>query len=352
MKSEDKSIKEILLSVKTFFALLLPKWKTILLLGLIGGLVGFFYGHYQKPLYTASLRFAMEDDNSTGGAGLSGALGLASSLGFDLGGKAGGVFNGANLIELLKSRSMVEKTLLTKVEINNKTISLIDYYLEVNGSKSKWSSQLQKELSFQDTSRQFFSRKKDSLMGLVYGALTAKSLVIGQKDKKTTIIDISLESRDEFFSKKFVETLVDVVTSFYVITRTKKSSNNIEILQRQTDSVRQELNNAIVGVASSIDNIFNLNASLNIKRTPSQKRQVDVQANTAILTELVKNLELAKVTLRKETPFIHIIDKPIMPLKKEKVSKIFCAVLSGFLFSLIYIFVILSKLFWTKISNE
>jgi len=45
---------------------------------------------------------------------------------------------------------------------------------------------------------------------------------------------------------------------------------------------------------------------------------VDGQANTAILTELVKQSELAKVTLRKETPLIQILHSPILPLKKEK----------------------------------
>jgi hypothetical protein len=49
---------------------------------------------------------------------------------------------------------------------------------------------------------------------------------------------------------------------------------------------------------------------------------VDVQENITILTELVKQSELAKVTLRKETPLIQEIDQPILPLKVEKIGKI------------------------------
>jgi uncharacterized protein involved in exopolysaccharide biosynthesis len=70
---------------------------------------------------------------------------------------------------------------------------------------------------------------------------------------------------------------------------------------------------------------------LNVRRTPSARRQVDVQANTAILTELVKQTELAKVTLRKETPLIQVIDRPILPLKKEKVGKAKGIIIGGFL---------------------
>jgi uncharacterized protein involved in exopolysaccharide biosynthesis len=42
-------------------------------------------------------------------------------------------------------------------------------------------------------------------------------------------------------------------------------------------------------------------------------------------------LELAKVTLRKETPLLQIIDRPSFPLEKEKVGKLKSLVLGGFL---------------------
>jgi uncharacterized protein involved in exopolysaccharide biosynthesis len=78
-----------------------------------------------------------------------------------------------------------------------------------------------------------------------------------------------------------------------------------------------------------------LNPALNVNRAPSAKRQVDVQANTAILTELVKQTELAKVTLRKETPLIQVIDRPILPLPKERLGKgkgiLSGGILAGFL---------------------
>ena len=76
---------------------------------------------------------------------------------------------------------------------------------------------------------------------------------------------------------------------------------------------------------------------MNIKRIPSSKRQIDVQANTALLTQLVTNLELARVALRKETPLIQIIDQPILPLKKDKLSKLKSLVIGGLIFNFIYI---------------
>ena len=40
---------------------------------------------------------------------------------------------------------------------------------------------------------------------------------------------------------------------------------------------------------------------------------------------------MAKVSLRKETPLIQVIDRPILPLKKEKVGKLKSLILGGFL---------------------
>jgi uncharacterized protein involved in exopolysaccharide biosynthesis len=185
------------------------------------------------------------------------------------------------------------------------------------------------------TKRQYFTRVHDSIMGKMYEDLSKTSLSVAQKDKKISIISIDVNSTNELFAKAFSETLAKQVSDFYINTKSKKARMNMAILQKQTDSIRAELNGAITGVAVANDNTFMLNPALNVNRAPSAKRQVDVQANTAILTELVKQTELAKVTLRKETPLIQVIDRPILPLPKEKFGKakgiLLGGVLAGFL---------------------
>jgi hypothetical protein len=155
-----------------------------------------------------------------------------------------------------------------------------------------------------------------------------------------------MTSFDELFAKYFCEALAKQVSQFYVSTKSQKARMNMAILEKQTDSIRGELNSAIMGVAVANDNTFSLNPALNIRRTPSVRRQVDVQANTAILTELVKQTEVAKVTLRKETPLIQVIDKPILPLPKERFGKAKGIFLGGFLGGfLIILAVILKRIF-------
>jgi uncharacterized protein involved in exopolysaccharide biosynthesis len=57
----------------------------------------------------------------------------------------------------------------------------------------------------------------------------------------------------------------------------------------------------------------------------------------------VKQSELAKVTLRKETPLIQIIDRPILPLAKQGFGKAKGIVLGGFLAGFLMIFIVIFR---------
>jgi uncharacterized protein involved in exopolysaccharide biosynthesis len=328
---DEISLKDLLLKIKEWYAYLLSKWMVIVVVSIIGAGIGLIYAIYEKPIYTATLSFVLEDEKS-GGGGLSGALGLASQFGIDMGGSAGGIFSGANLLELFKSRRMVEQTLLNPVTVDGKTISYAEWYIQNAQWRKAWATKegYQNIQFLPNADRSSFTRVQDSIMGKMYQDLSANSLVVDQKDKKVAIIIVEVKSTDELFAQYFTESLAKEVSEFYVLTKSKKANMNMAILQRQTDSIRGELNGAITGVAVANDNTFGLNPALNVQRVPSVRRQVDVQANTAILTVLVQQSELAKVTLRKETPLIQVIDRPILPLKKEKLGKAMGILLGGF----------------------
>ena len=250
-------------------------------------------------------------------------------------GSAGGAFTGANLLELMKSRNIVEKALLNPITVNGKTQSLAQYFINFNELNKNWSEKpALKNIVFEvDADRSKYTLQQDSILGNLYGSIAGANglLSVAQKDKKISIISIEVKSTDELFSKAFTESIAQEVSSYYIEIKSKKARQNMEILQHQTDSIRAELNGAITGVAAAADNTFGLNPAMMVRKTPGTRRQVDVQANTAILTQLVTNLEMAKVSLRKETPLIQVIDKPILPLKKEKVGKLKSLILGGFL---------------------
>lgn len=345
--SHDITLKDFVLKIVALQKYLFSKWILILSISAIASLLGITYSFIKKPVYEAELSFALDDDKSSNG-GLGAAMGLASQFGIDFGSSGGGAFSGDNLLALMKSRSMVERALLTSVVIKGQRQTLAETYISFNKLHEKWVNkpELADVHFLPDADRSKFTLKKDSILGVFYNEITQNNLSVDKVDKKLSIIGVKVTSESELFSKFFTEVLVKTVSDFYVATKTKKSVQNVNILQRQTDSVRNELNAAIKGVALSADINPNANPALHTLRVPSEKRQIDVQANTAILTQLIANLEISKVSLRKETPLIQIIDQPILPLKEKKVGKLEGLVIGGFLGGLITIIIFsIKKLF-------
>jgi uncharacterized protein involved in exopolysaccharide biosynthesis len=330
--NDEISLKELIQKIQEWIAYLKTQWKIIIGIAAIGGILGFVYASFQKPSYLATTTFVLEEDKG-GGGGLGGALGLASSFGLDLGGGGGGLFSSTNIIELMKSRLVVEKTLLNPIQVGGKEISIADYYIQINELKEEWAKKpALTNISFPvNADRTKFSLQQDSILQTISADLKKNNLTIVQKDKKITIISLTVKTESELFSKLFCEQLLKETSDFYIETKSKKSRLNVDVLQHQADSIRAELNSAITGVAAESDNVYNLNPAFNVKSSPSRRKQVDVQANTEILKQLVTQLELSKVSLRKETPLVQLIDRPILPLEKDKVGRLKSLVLGGFL---------------------
>jgi len=122
-KTDEVSLMDVVLKARMVKRYLLKKKITIIIGCLIGSCLGLIYSFIKKPIYKAQISFTIQDER-TGGA-LSGALGLASQMGFDLGSvDAGGEFSGDNLLELMKSRFVVQRTLMTTIDLNKKKETL------------------------------------------------------------------------------------------------------------------------------------------------------------------------------------------------------------------------------------
>jgi hypothetical protein len=342
----DITLKDIVLRFGSFFRFLKRKSVVILLWAVLGGVIGLVYAMFKKPSYIATCSFVLDETKTSG---LSQYAGLASMAGIDLGDNGGGVFEGDNIVELYTSRSMIAKALLSKIDISGKPQLLIDRYIDFLDLRNKWKkSDNIDSISFQNPPEKF-NRKQDSLLIVVVTDINQKVLAVGRPDKKLSIINVNVKFGDELFAKAFNDSLVATVNDFYIKTKTKKKSLNVAVLQRQADSVKAVLNSSISGVASALDAAPNANPALLSLKVPSQKKQVDVQASSAIYAEIVKNLELAKITLRQETPLIQVIDNPILPLTVEKAGKIKDLLMGFILGGLVAIFYLSAKKAFTKL---
>lgn len=322
---EEVSLKELLINIREWWRFILSKWLLVFIIGIIGGVLGFIYASLKKPVYTATTTFVLEDGGSNG-AGIGNLGGLASIVGIDVGGASGGIFQGDNILELYRSRTMIENTLLTNVEFNGKKQLLVDRYVDFKGFREEWSKIPDlKNIQFTkiEDGANKATRLQDSILGIIVNDINKTSLSVTKPDRKLSLIKVEMKSKDEAFAKAFDEQIVKNVNDFYVQTKTKKSLENISILQKKADSVRAGMSGAIYNAAEIADATPNLNPTRQTQRiAPIQRSQFMAETNKAILTELVKNLEMSKMNLLREAPLIQIVDQPVFPLVREVPSRI------------------------------
>jgi len=343
--NDDVSLKELILKIRSWWRYLLSKWIYILGFGLLGGALGLSYSYLKKPVYVAVTTFVLEDEKASGG-GLSSLAGLASMAGVDLGSGGGGIFQGDNILELYKSRKMIEQTLFSTHSLDGNNQTLIDFYIKFSGLRSTWKDN-PKLQSLKFSQRYLNNRLQDSVINVIVNGINKNNLTVTKPDKKLSIIKVQVKSINEEFSKAFNEGIVKNVNDFYFKTKTKKSFDNLSILQKKTDSVRAVMNGAIYTAAAVADATPNLNPTRQSQRVaPVQRSQFSAETNKAILSSLVQNLEMAKISYTKEAPLIQIVDSPIFPLEINRVGKSVGIAIGGLLFGFISVlFLTLKKIF-------
>jgi len=319
-EEDEISLKELVQKVKAYWHYLLGKWWIILLFGLLGGAIGLAKSLMTKPTYTAHLSFAVIEKSS----GSSGLAALASSFGVSGMGGGDNVFSGDNLLEIIQSRHAIEQTLLTPVNFNGKKENLVEAYIQFSELRKKWlegQNQALRTLNYPiGQKRETFSRTQDSVLYAIYNSIVKpQALSVARKDKKLSVVNADFTSKDEIFSKLFLETLMAETYQFYRDTKTSQSRANIATMQASADSIKQLYESSLYKGASYSQ--VNINPALQLAAVPGIKQQNNAQLYGTVYAEVLKNLETLKLDLARETPLVQIIDMPRFPLKMERLGK-------------------------------
>lgn len=343
------SIKQLIHNLIELKDYLITKWVVILIFGLGGALIGFGLSFIIKPKYTAKISFSLIEKSGSS----SGLASLASSFGFGglLGGGGGDAFSGDNLLEIIKSKYAVEKTLLHPVDFNGKLSTLADVFIDINDFHNKWKNNKNKELATiqypVNQDRNTFTRTQDSLLNEFYENFIKKGeLSVIRKDKKISIVNVSFTSINEVFSKIFVENLMSQTYDYYKETRTVQSKANIAMMQHTADSIRGLYEGSLYKSAGISQ--VNINRALQTAAVPRIQSENNAQLYGTVYAEVLKNLETLKLDLARETPLVQIIDIPRYPLKKDKLGKAKGIVFGGFFGGLLIVFFLLAKRYFNE----
>ena len=309
---EEFSVRFLINRISDFFSFLKSHKNQIILSSICVLFFTISFNYLIKPKYFAQTSFVLDNDNSKGMGELSSVASLAGinpSSFID----ASSLFQIDNIQDLYRSDAMLKRTLLSHGDFNGGKMLIINKLGKIQNKSDKWKAN---KIVFDKEDN--LSRVQDSIIKIITKKIREKNLLVSKPSRKTTILNVEFNHHNEEFAKIFNEKLVSNVNEFYIKSKSLKTGLNLNVLQKESDSIRQVLNNSIQILAVLDESIPKLNPLLKTLKTPYQKALIDVQANTAIFQELVKQLELAKVSHRNSTPLIQIIDSPTYPLENSK----------------------------------
>ena len=334
---ESFSLLNLINSIKDWVIYLLSNLKGIIIITSIFLSLVLLYNFIKSPVHYARTTFVLDSESSSNSIGdiasLASLAGINASSFID----ASSLFQIDNIQELYRSNSMIKQTLLTDSDFGNERSLLIDRLASNEKIDKKWDKLNVDFSSYNSKSNNL--RVHDSILNEVVKIIKEKYLLVDKPSRKTTILEIGFDHKDELFAKSFNENLVSIVNDFYFKTKTQKTGENLKILERQADSVKKVLDKSILFLAEKDQSIPNPNPLTKVSLVPYQKALVDVQANGAIYQQIVTQLELAKVTHRNNTPLIQIIDKPVLPLENSRLKLFECfvyGIFGGLFFSVLY----------------
>jgi hypothetical protein len=330
--------------------------RQILLTGLVFGLIGLGYSFLKKPVYLARVNFVIEENKQNAG-GLFSAL--AGQIGVDLSSLSGisGILAGDNVLELLKSTTMLKKVLLTPYP-SDSTHTLAYKYAEAYGRLDQYNKLAGGEVFNSPPSVGVLSREgdspiregaterevvqkskrvEDSLLNVIATRIIEKDLSVYKPDRKLSVFRLDLTTRDELLSQTIGMRMINKAADQYIQTKTKRLRNNVERLQAKADSIADLLNVRTVRAAEK--DIINqnpsyINTEVDIEISSREKSMLNL-----IYADLNKSIDLTRTALIQETPTIEIIDTPDLPLKKEEV-KWYVALVLGFGIGVIFFILI------------
>lgn len=294
-------------NLEEFFKGIFKLYPLFILVGVVGGALGFLYFKNQKSAFKSELIFALSDLKPKK-ASLN-WLNLDSDLNIDFDTKSR-AFNGDNIFQIMTSRRVVENVLLSIDTFQNKPYRLIEFYLE----NSNFRTSKIKDIHFPaDVSPNQYTYRQDSVLQVVYSKFTKEFLKTRRIDKKLNIYEVSFTARDEQFAKSFTQRIVDSTAGYYSSLRTRKALETVNALASRVASMKNIVASEIIKTASVQD--VNMNPAFNRALAAAQFYIMDVQLHEKAYSETLKNLEFAQFKYQNQIPLLQIIDNTDYPLE-------------------------------------
>lgn len=301
--------------IKPLTIYMVKRWYWFLTAVILGGALGAIYYNIQKPKYKAVCTFVLEEKQ----AGFGGLGSLASQFGFDIGGigSSGSLFAGDNIYQILKSKKIVQKVLLSKVDsASSKTLA--DFYIDFSKLRTVWKKDSPLRSVGFENGNASLSIVQDTVLNIIYDKLIDKNILIDKAGNKGNLIKVQVESENRQFAILLAERIVEEAKDLYIYIKVGNAQKNIATLQQKADSLQNLLNGKTYVAART--QVVDANPGIVSLRVPAEIAGRDKTVIATLYAEVVKNLEASKMLLVQQTPIIQVIDYPDQSTKDNMKS--------------------------------
>ena len=313
------SPKLIVLKLVEIKNLIVKNWLIVLLITGVGAGIGFYKDSKlkQRTSYLAEIIFSMGaggGQNEMGGLGS--LLGMSQQTDESL-------FSGDNFLYIVKTRSTIERALLTKVTLDGRTDYFANIYMDSSFVKEDdWTADYQIEkwhkVRFVQTNRDKMNATERLVLDHLYGRLKGETDIV-KPDVRLVFLKVRATCEFTSISKLWAETLLSTVEDLYQANQSKKTNKMMKLMRRRVDSLSQVMNRSEGNIARLQD--INREAVV----IEGQVQQTRLARNTGLASglfqEASRSLESLKMSAIKEATLFTIIEPVHEPLDPTYFSR-------------------------------
>ncbi|MEM6395423.1 MAG: hypothetical protein AAF741_03685 [Bacteroidota bacterium] len=315
--SDNLTLRDILLGVGAYSReIWRRKWWVLAFIVVFGG--WFAWDAYKTPItYSARLTFMLNEDQG-GGSALGGVLGQ-----FGLGGGSS-EFNLTKVVELSKSRKIVQDVLLDSAVIDEANDVIANHIIDIYDLPGYWADLGMTKFSdvrFGRKEVHTFNRVESKVLQQLIRFLNAGyaghgPLVSLLTDDGAGILTYRAKTLNEDLSYELSNRLYKELSDFYIEKTTGNPRQTFERLSIRADSLSKALEDAEYKLARTLD--ASLSLGLNRDRVVTDQLRREVQILSTMYGEVLRNLAVAEFSLSNATPFFALIDEPMYPLIRNR----------------------------------
>ncbi|MEZ0609178.1 hypothetical protein ACAW74_11710 [Fibrella sp. WM1] len=316
------SPKEVLARAAKLKGVARRNWYVLLIIMIIGGVIGYVTDltSKKKPTYIARIVF-----NLGGGSGSTGQMGelgaLAGAFGLGQATPDASIFSGENFTLYVRSKPVLETTLMKTVKINGVDTLLVNYYMAHSGIRDKeWEEDetLKKFMFTGPKKREDFTPTEQQAMYDIYERLSGE-MEIKPVDRKSSFLSLVATTEDGPLSKAFVENHLLTIEDDYKKKQTKKTREMLTLLENRVDSLSRRL----TGTENKLASYMNQNQQVVVAEGRLQENRLT--RNSTFLQQqyfaAVTSLDNMKLSLIREQPLFTTIEPVILPLYRKIPAK-------------------------------